>query len=132
MLIIKRITLLLFVFISTLTFAQDAPVLIFSGKVTDVSGKKLDGVKVIVKQDGKLFQEETTGSNGKYNVIEAPFGHQYTLEFVKDGMVTKTLKLDTKKGYYEDDIEPRTFIEPSISLFKEQPDVDYSIIEINW
>ena len=26
----------------------------------------------------------------------------------------KTLVLDTKKGYFEEDVEPRTFIEPSI------------------
>ena len=108
---------------------DDAPVLIFSGKVSDYSGKKLQGVKVIVKQDGKPFHQTVTSPSGKYNDIEAPFGHQYSLVFEKSGMVSKTLILDTKKGYFEEDVEPRTFIEPSISLFKEQPDVDYSIIE---
>ena len=44
-------------------------------------------------------------------------------------MVSKTLTLDTKKGYFEEDVEPRTFIEPSISLIKKDDDVDYSIIE---
>ena len=108
---------------------DDAPKLVFSGKVTDYSGKKLLGVKVIVTQDGKPFHQGVTSSNGKYTNIEAPFGHTYTLAFEKKGMVTKTLVLDTKKGYFEDDTPPLTYIEPSISLFKEQPDVDYSIIE---
>ena len=108
---------------------DDAPKLVFSGKVTDYSGKKLLGVKVIVTQDGKPYHQGVTSSNGKYTNIEAPFGHTYTLAFEKKGMVTKTLVLDTKKGYFEDDTPPLTYIEPSISLFKEQPDVDYSIIE---
>jgi tetratricopeptide (TPR) repeat protein len=103
--------------------------LIFSGKVSDYSGKKLQGVKVIVKQDGKPFKQGVTSPSGKYSDIEAPFGHTYTLIFEKSGMVSKTLVLDTKKGYFEDDTPPTTYIEPSISLFKEQKDVDYSIIE---
>ncbi|GIR57564.1 MAG: hypothetical protein CM15mP65_01450 [Crocinitomicaceae bacterium] len=44
-------------------------------------------------------------------------------------MVSKTLVLDTKKGYFEEDVEPRTFIEPSINLIKRNDDVDYDIIE---
>lgn len=84
---------------------------------------------MIVKQDNKPFNESVTSSSGKYNVVEAPFGHQYTLIFEKEGLVTKTLILDTKKGFYEEDTEPRTFIEPSISMFVEKPDIDYSIIE---
>ena len=76
--------------------------LIFTGKVTDVSGKKLSGVVVEVKQDNKPFESKTTASNGKYDIIEAPFGHIYTLVFKKDGMVSKTLTLDTKKGYFEE------------------------------
>ena len=126
---LSRFLILLFVSICLSFHAQDdAPVLIFSGKVSDYSGKKLQGVKVIVKQDGKPFHQTVTSPSGKYNDIEAPFGHQYSLVFEKSGMVSKTLILDTKKGYFEEDVEPRTFIEPSISLFKEQPDVDYSII----
>ena len=84
---------------------------------------------MVVKQDNKPFETKTTGSNGKYDIIEAPFGHLYTLVFKKDGMVSKTLVLDTKKGYFEEDVEPRTFIEPSISLIKRDDDVDYDIIE---
>ncbi len=110
-------------------YGQDQPMLVFTGKVTDVSGKKLDGVEVIVKQDNKPFETKTTGSNGKYDIIEAPFGHIYTLLFKKDGMVSKTLVLDTKKGYFEEDVEPRTFIEPSISLINRDDEVDYDIIE---
>ena len=36
--------------------------------------------------------------------------------------------LDAKKVFFKEDVEPQTFIEPSISLFLEEPDVDYSIV----
>ena len=113
----------------TFTHGQSKPVLIFTGKVTDVSGKKLDGVEVIIKKDNKPFETRKTASNGKYDIIEAPFGHVYTIVFNKSGMVSKTLVLDAKKGYFEEDVEPRTFIEPSISLINRDDEVDYSIIE---
>ena len=123
------LTVFTLLFSVNIIICQDQPMLIFTGKVTDVSGKKLSGVVVEVKQDNKPFESKTTASNGKYDIIEAPFGHIYTLVFKKDGMVSKTLTLDTKKGYFEEDVEPRTFIEPSISLIKKDDDVDYSIIE---
>ena len=125
----KIVLFVLLVSTVTITHGQDHPMLIFTGKVTDVSGKKLDGVQVVIKKDNKPFETKTTGSNGKYDIIEAPFGHIYTLIFQKDGMVSKTLVLDTKKGYFEEDVEPRTFIEPSISLINRDDDVDYDIIE---
>ena len=56
------------------------------------------------------------------------WSHLYVV-FKKDGMVSKTLVLDTKKGYFEEDVEPRTFIEPSISLINRDDEVDYDIIE---
>ena len=117
------LTVFTLLFSVNIIICQDQPVLIFTGKVTDVSGKKLSGVVVEVKQDNKPFESKTTASNGKYDIIEAPFGHIYTLVFKKDGMVSKTLTLDTKKGYFEEDVEPRTFIEPSISLIKKDDDV---------
>ena len=123
------LTVFTLLFSVNIIICQDQPMLIFTGKVTDVSGKKLSGVVVEVKQDNKPFESKTTASNGKYDIIEAPFGHIYTLVFKKDGMVSKTLTLDTKKGYFEEDVEPRTFIEPSISLIKKDDNVDYSIIE---
>ena len=125
----KIVLFVLLVSTVIITHGQDQPMLIFTGKVTDVSGKKLDGVQVVIKKDNKPFETKTTGSNGKYDIIEAPFGHIYTLIFQKDGMVSKTLVLDTKKGYFEEDVEPRTFIEPSISLINRDDDVDYDIIE---
>ena len=107
---------------------QGDPVLIFSGKVTSKSGSKLEGVKVVIKKDGSVFKTETTASNGKYQEMHCEFGHVYELSFSKSGYVSKTLVLDAKKGYYADEVEKKTFLESPITLFKQQPDVDYSIV----
>ena len=107
----------------------DGPVLIFQGKVADVSGKKLDGVQIIIKKDGQPFKQTRSGSSGKYEDIEAPFGHVYEITFKMDGYVSKAVMIDAKKGYYEDDIEPETYMKAEASMFKSQKDVDYSIVE---
>ena len=114
--------------LTSLFYGQDDPILIFEGRVTDVSGIKIEGAKITVKQDGSVFKSETTASNGKYKEIKCDFGHIYELTFSKSGYVSKSLLLDTKKGYYPEEVELKSYIESSVQLFKEQPEVDYSIV----
>ena len=129
----KFLNLISFLFISfllsTVSAQYDGPVLIFQGKVADVSGKKLDGVQIIVKKDGQPFKQTKSGSSGKYQDIEAPFGHVYEITFKMEGYVSKAVVVDAKKGYYEDDIEPETYMKAEASMFKAKKDVDYSIVE---
>ena len=66
--------------LSSSLYGQD-PILIFEGRITDVSGAKLEGVKITVKQNGSVYKSETTASNGKYKQIECDFGHIYELTF---------------------------------------------------
>lgn len=113
--------------LSSSLYGQD-PILIFEGRITDVSGVKLEGVKITVKQNGSVYKSETTASNGKYKQIECDFGHIYELTFSKSGYVSKSLLLDTKKGYYPEEVELKSYIESSLELFKEQPETDYSIV----
>ena len=113
--------------LSSSLYGQD-PILIFEGRITDVSGAKLEGVKITVKQNGSVYKSETTASNGKYKQIECDFGHIYELTFSKSGYVPKSLLLDTKKGYYPEEVELKSYIESSLELFKEQPETDYSIV----
>ena len=117
-----------FILLTIEGYAQDDPVLIFEGKVTDLSGVKIQGAKITVKQDGSVYKSETTASNGKYKEIQCEFGHIYELTFSKDGYVSKSLMLDTKKGYYPEEVERKSYIESSVQLFKKQPEVDYSIV----
>tara|TARA_Y100000589_G_C27195183_1_gene646520 strand:+ start:897 stop:5894 length:4998 start_codon:yes stop_codon:yes gene_type:complete len=115
--------------LSSLNAQYDGPILIFQGKISDVSGKKLDGVQIIVKKDGQPFKQSKSSSNGKYQDIEAPFGHIYEITFKMEGYVSKVVQIDAKKGYYEDDTEPETYMKAETSLFKAQKNVDYSIVE---
>jgi len=117
-----------FTIVFTVVSSQDDPLLIFQGKVTEMSGKKINGAKVVIKKDGALFKTVTTSSNGKYGPIECLFGHIYELQFSKDGFVSKTLALDTKKGFYPEEVEKKTYIEPSITLFQKKPNIDYSVV----
>ena len=45
--------------LTSLFYGQDDPILIFEGRVTDVSGIKIEGAKITVKQDGSVFKSET-------------------------------------------------------------------------
>lgn len=119
---------LFFTTVFNVVFSQNDPLLIFQGKVTEMSGKKIQGAKIIVKKDGAVFKTVTSSSSGKYGPIECLFGHIYELQFSKEGFVSKTLALDTKKGYYAEDIEKKTYIEPSITLFQKKPNIDYSVV----
>ena len=97
--------------------------------MADVSVNKLDGVQIFVKIDGQPFKQTKSGSSGKYQDIEAPFGHVYEITFKMEGYVSKAVVVDAKKGYYEDDIEPETYMKAEASMFKAKKDVDYSIVE---
>ena len=129
--LIKHIILLNFILticVFNTIIGQDDPVLIFSGRISNKSGSKLEGVKVVIKKDGSIFKTETTASNGKYQEMHCEFGHIYELTFTKSGYVSKTLILDAKKGFYVDEMEKKTYLETSATLFKKEPEVDYSIV----
>ena len=55
----KIIYIIILLFLgSSFAFSQEAdPILIFSGRVTDPYGKKLDGVQVIVTKDNQPFKQ---------------------------------------------------------------------------
>ena len=120
--------ILFFTTVFNIVLSQDDPLLVFQGKVSEMSGKKISGAKVVIKKDGTVFKTLSTSSNGKYGPVECLFGHIYELQFSKDGFVSKTLELDTKKGYYPEDVEKKTYIEPSITLFQKKPNIDYSVV----
>ncbi len=129
--IISVFVLLLIGGVSTIQVSaqdEEAPVLIFEGRITDMSNKKLPGVSVEFKKNGTTFKTSTTASSGKYESVETDFGHVYAVSFSKPGYVTKTLYLDTDKGFYPEEVERQTFMELSVSLFAKQEDVDYSIV----
>lgn len=109
---------------------EEKPVLLFSGKVTNTSGAKLAGVSVKFLKNESEFQTELTASSGKYKEVVADYGYVYKVVFSKEGYVSKTVIIDTKKGFFAEDIaEQKTFL-PTIgtSMIKQQPNIDYSVI----
>lgn len=110
-----------------------------TGRVYDNLNNKLTGVKVTIKQNGKIIHTSTSSSNGKINGFEVPFGYKYVYSYEKPGYTTIILDIDAQKGYYSDDYIGRKshsdspnlmeVPEPKITLFKKVPNIDYSAIE---
>ncbi|MFT7611541.1 MAG: hypothetical protein ACI9J3_000486 [Parvicellaceae bacterium] len=120
-------------FIAPTGYAQEAePVMaLSSGKkgLTDKVGRKLEGVTLTIKQDGKVFKTITTKSSGKYDKVIMPYGHTYTITMAKAGYVTKSIHIDGKKGYFPEDImEKETSIECRTDMIAKETGVDYSVV----
>ena len=120
-------------FVGGNVIAQDAeedPILMFSGKITNASGGKLVGVSVEFFRDNVSFTKVSTASSGKYSPVEAEYGHVYKVVFSKDGYVSKSVVIDAKKGFFAEDInEKKTYLdELGTSLINQQPNIDYSVV----
>jgi len=111
---------------------EEEPVMALScGKkgLTDKVGRKLEGVTLTIKQDGKTFKTITTKSNGKYDKVVMPYGHTYTITMSKSGYVTKSIFIDGKKGYFPEDImEKETSIECRTDMIAKETGVDYTVV----
>ena len=96
--------------------------------VNDENYIKLNGVKVEVKQDDKIFKSVLTTSKGKYLSMELPFGFIYRVTFSKDKFASKSILLDAKNGFFPDDPQKNFTIPLTILLQSKQPDIDYSLV----
>lgn len=101
----------------------------FQGKVSDASGKKLSGVTVKVLRDGKEVHSSVTGSNGRYQPYEAYYGYTYKVIFTKDGLVTKSVEINSKDNFFEEDVEKEIAIPIEMSMINKEPGIDYTPIE---
>ena len=122
--------IVLYIGLSTsLVYSQDAsdPYIVIAGSVNDENYKKLSGVKVEIKQDNQVFKSNVTSSKGKYDAVEIPYGHIYTIIFSKDNYATKSILIDSKTGYFKEEQSTQPFAIP-ITLQSKQPDIDYSVI----
>ena len=76
--------------------------------------------------DNSLISSYKTDKKGKFNV-GTPSAKHYTLEFVKNGFVTKRVIINTKKVYLaKGRVEDFDF---NVHLIKQEIDVDYSILD---
>lgn len=130
----KNLLLLaLFIVLSLYTTAQTfgKSKIVLQGKVTelflaDSTEKPLDKVSVQIWSENKLVSEIKSAYRGKYR-MEAPYKESYSIKYVQDGYVTKTVELETKSIKREESAI-RLMLTIDISLFKQNPACDFSFL----
>jgi tetratricopeptide (TPR) repeat protein len=125
---IKFILMFGFVLFLNVVFGQD-PIMTIEGRAIEESGRKIEGVSVRILQNGKEVHNVTTGSNGQYQPYDAYYGYVYKIIFSKEGLVTKTVSIDSKENFYEEDVEPEIALPVDMTMISKDPNVDYSPIE---
>ena len=85
------------IFSSLSAFSQKddlGPTFILNG-ITEDNKEDLEGVKVNVTTDNKVFVTKTTDKRGRFE-IEVPYGSVFKVAFSKSGYATKYLEIDTQ------------------------------------
>lgn len=105
--------------------------IVLQGKVTelflaDSIEKPLDKVSIQIWSDNKLVSEIKSAHRGRYR-LEAPYKEMYSIKYVQDGYVTKTVELETKSIKREESAI-RVMLTIDISLFKENAACDFSFL----
>ena len=80
-------------FVSVSAIAQEDLFLVFGSVKLEDANKRLEGVDVIVYQDGEVFDQLKTNAKGDYD-FELPLRHLYTFSFVLDGHSNKRIEVD--------------------------------------
>jgi len=94
----------------------------------DASGKKVEGVTVIVKKGSTVVSNSKTSSSGKFEGIELTYGAVYTVTYSKSGYITKSISIDAKSDFYAEDVEDLIIFPADITMLEAAPNVNYSII----
>lgn len=98
------------------------------GTVKDYySSKKIDGVTVTVYKNGSKLMDVRTNASGKYDV-NLDYGADYKLVYSKDGLVSKSIAMDTRNVPEEDRLGGHGF-NLEMTLFNDIPDVDFAVLE---
>lgn len=104
---------------------EDEATYIFYGRVF-LENAKGDGVTVRLYDNNQLISTYKTNQKAKFSV-GAPLAKHYSLEFVKEGFVTKRVIINTK-AITTSKIRAEDF-DFNVYLIKEEEDVDYSILD---
>lgn len=109
-----------------MVFGQEV---VFDGKLSDYDdGSKLSGVEVKAFANGAETYSTTSGRGGNYTV-KLPLGKVYTIKYLKNGYVNKTMRIDVT-GVNEEDLPIGGKIMPpvDIDLFTDREGVDFSFL----
>jgi len=127
----KLFILIVSLFVSVLSFAQDNIIYKFSGIITNTDlGKKEAGVTVSLMKDGKQLASGISGSNGKYGFnYTGPIGLKFVIVYSKVGLVNKRLSFDGSKMNIEDVLAGSEVQFPGdVSMFAERQGVDFYLL----
>ncbi|MEX1131674.1 MAG: hypothetical protein WEC15_00480, partial [Flavobacteriales bacterium] len=106
--------------------AQD--VVYIYGTVKDYySSKKIDGVTISVFKNGSKLMDVQTNASGKYDV-NLDYGADYKLVYSKNGLVSKSIAMDTRNVPEEDRVGGHGF-NLEMTLFNDLPGVDFTVLE---
>lgn len=122
------ISTLCFVLLSlSLVYGQEV---VYEGKLSDHDdNSKLSGVEVKAFANGSEVYSTTTGRRGEY-VVKLPVGKVYTVKYMKNGYVTKTMRIDVTNVNEEDlPIGGKIMPPVDIDLFTKRENVDFSFLE---
>jgi tetratricopeptide (TPR) repeat protein len=104
--------------------AQDDLFLVFGSVKMDDTNKRILGVKVVVYQDGSVFDELFTDAKGDYD-FELPLRHDYAFSFEMDGHSNKRIEVDAS-GIPESALGNRN-MDLDMTMFPLPPGFDESI-----
>ncbi len=89
--------------------------------------RKLSGVTVSVKQDGKTFKSITTTANGKFEFF-LPLDHVYNINYSKSNYIAKNIEIDSKN--VPNELRRGGFsMNTDVDIFESVPDIDFSFLE---
>ena len=95
------------------------PKIVWAGKLKDASsGLKLSDVSIVISRSGEKLSSYQSLS-GKYKTEEFDAGFVYTVKFSKSGYLSKSILINSKKGYFEEYFEAVTKLETDIDLLEE-------------
>lgn len=94
--------------------------------MADSTEKYLDKVSIQIWSDKKLVSEIKSAHRGRYR-LEAPYKEMYSIKYVQDGYVTKTVELEMKSVKREESAI-RVMLTIDISMFKENAACDFSFL----
>lgn len=105
------------------------PYVVISGIITDSTNKRLADVCITILEGNDTLKTMYTKSPGKYSNLRFNQGKLISLNFSKDGYISKRVIFDTKTNYSEGEAAPVTPIEIPIQLDTKQNGVTYQTIE---
>jgi hypothetical protein len=109
------------------SFAQSDILHVYGTIKDEKTMKKMEGVRVTVKQNGQDYDAITTTSNGKYE-FKVPLGYAYLLTFSSETYVAKKIDINTK-GVPPEDMVGGFQLNMDLSLFSYIEGFDTSILD---